>query len=842
MKLRCNNSLFFHKTAFSRKKFGIQRKVIYFIFSLFFLAGLTLFSNKNFLRPIYATAVSHYEYVFTDGAAYVYDMDNNHALVKTINLPTSGVRGAIVHADSGMLYVSYGGLSTSTGNGSLLKYNLITDQLVWNIHYTHPVDTVSVTPDGNTLYLAGGEGTTTGLWFIINASSGQETGNIATPGSGPHNTIVSPDGAKIYMGDASSNYMYVGDTATNTVTKQIGPLNSGAGRPFTINGTQSLIFTTGTTYLGFQVSDINTGQLLYTVPIPRPNPSFNGVHSHGVSLSPDENELYVVDGPNGYVHVFDVSQLPYAAPVLVADIPVTAFSGNESPCPFDCNREGWLQHSMDGRFVYVGDAGDVISTATKQVVAHLTPLQNTRKMLEVDWQNGIPVAASQTKGIGYITIPKPTPSPTPTPVPGAILAQDTFQRADQSLWGTASDGQNWGADAATNSIFTITSNSGQVKNTGTTTYSGVLGPNISDAEVLFTGSLSSYANSNLGSIIRWTDNNNWYKAYIDGGNLVVQKKVNGTATTLKTAAFTATGGTNYSLRFQAIGSVLSAKVWQTGQIEPGTWLVTTADTSLTSGRSGLRMLTQGGTATYTSFTVTSMNTTAPTATSTPTPSSDPTVTPTITATPTATPTPTSTPIPTATPTPMPNPGTIAVDTFQRANQTFWGTASDGQHWGSDAATNSVFSIVNNTGQVKNTSSTYSSILGTSAINAEVFFTGSMSSYTNANLGAVLRWTDNNNWYKIHLDGSSLVLQKKIAGTVTTLSSTPYTAAAGINYSIHFQVIGSTLHAKAWVTGQSEPANWMITGNDTSLQSGFCGLRTLPQTGTATYTSFSANSL
>ncbi|HSW88744.1 MAG TPA: hypothetical protein VLG12_06300 [Candidatus Saccharimonadales bacterium] len=832
------------ESRFLKKKFSLRKKICFSIFFLFFLlSGLILSSNKNILRPIYAETVSHYEYVFPDGAIYVYDMDNNHALVKTINVPTSGVRGAIVHANSGMLYISYGGLSTSTGNGSLLKYNLITDQIVWNVHYTHPVDTVSVTPDGNTLYLAGGEGTTTGFWFIIDANTGQETGNISTPGSGPHNTIVSPDGVHIYMGDAGSNYMYMGDTATNTVTKQIGPLNSGAGRPFTINGTQSLIFTTGTTYLGFQVSDINTGQVLFTVPIPRPNPGFNGVHSHGISLSPDENEVYVVDGPNAYVHVFDVSQLPYAAPTLLADIPVTAFSGNESPCPFDCNREGWLQHSMDGRFVYVGDSGDVISTATRQVITHLNPLQNTRKMLEVDWQNGVPVAASQTKGIGYVTTPKPTPTPTPTPVPGAIFAQDTFQRADQSFWGVASDGQSWGADT-NNSIFSITSNTGQVKNTGTTTYSGVLGPSVSDAEILFTGSLSSYSNSNLGSIIRWTDNNNWYKAYIDGGNLVLQKKVNGTATTLKTAAFSATGGINYSLRFQVVGSVLSAKVWQTGQTEPGTWALTTTDTSLSSGRSGVRMLTQTGTATYTSFTAISINTVTPTVTPTPTISSGPTATPTITSTPTptATPIPTSTPVPTATLTPTPNPGTIAADTFQRANQTFWGTASDGQHWGSDAASNAVFSIVNNTGQVKNTSNTYTGILGTSATNAEVFFSGSMSSYTNANLGAVLRWVDNNNWYKVHLDGSSVVLQKKINGTVTTLGSTSFTATAGVNYSVHFQVIGTTLHAKVWITGQSEPTNWMVSATDTALQSGFCGLRTIPQTGTTTYTSFSAIAL
>src|SRR5438105_1446043 len=39
----------------------------------------------------------------------------------------------------------------------------------------------------------------------------------------------------------------------------------------------------------------------------------------------------------------------------------------------------------------------------------------------------------------------PTPSPLPTGV--NILAQDTFQRANQTFWGVASDGRTWEGDA-----------------------------------------------------------------------------------------------------------------------------------------------------------------------------------------------------------------------------------------------------------------------------------------------------------------------------------------------------------------------------------------------------------
>jgi hypothetical protein len=200
----------------------------------------------------------------------------------------------------------------------------------------------------------------------------------------------------------------VADTATNGVIKKIGPLLAGGVRPFTINGSETLAFTTATGFLGFQVSSITTGQVLYTVPITggfpyapgQPGPSSP---SHGISLSPDEKELWVMDQPNGYVHVFDVSGLPSSPPRQVANIKLTrSMTRSQAGCTYDCLREGWLQHSRDGRFVFVGDSGDVIDTATRQSVANLEPLYNSRVFLEIDWSNGVPVATTSRSGLGYV--------------------------------------------------------------------------------------------------------------------------------------------------------------------------------------------------------------------------------------------------------------------------------------------------------------------------------------------------------------------------------------------------------------------------------------------------------
>src|SRR5215831_9717050 len=289
--------------------------------------------------PAEAGQVHHYEYVFPDNSIYVYDMDNRGVLVKHISVPTSaGVRGAAASAVTGMLYISYG--SNRGSGGSVLKYNLMTDEVVWAKHYPFGVDSMSLSPDGNTIYMPTGELASGGIWKVIDAHSGSVTESIDSGGIGPHNTVVSPDGSRVYLGPRRTNYVVVASTRTNQVIRKIGPVGGAGGiRPFTINGGQSLAFITLSGFLGFQVGDIGTGKILYTVGaqgFPRSGKAAS-VPSHGISLSPDEKEVYLIDSISNYVHVFDVTGLPRSAPRQVADIRLlgTLFH-NESPCASNC--------------------------------------------------------------------------------------------------------------------------------------------------------------------------------------------------------------------------------------------------------------------------------------------------------------------------------------------------------------------------------------------------------------------------------------------------------------------------------------------------------------------------
>jgi hypothetical protein len=52
---------------------------------------------------------------------------------------------------------------------------------------------------------------------------------------------------------------------------------------------------------------------------------------------------------------------------------------------------GSLTQSADGRFLYVGDSGDVVDARTRTEVTNLEALQHASVVLQVDWVDGRPV-------------------------------------------------------------------------------------------------------------------------------------------------------------------------------------------------------------------------------------------------------------------------------------------------------------------------------------------------------------------------------------------------------------------------------------------------------------------
>lgn len=267
-----------------------------------------------------ASNLQRYLYVFRLSAVDVYDIDNDHKQVRSIRLPAGIERiwGAVAHAESRRLYISYHGRDAQRRfETGMLAYDLVTEEIVWKKLYEPFVDSPAVTPDGKTLYLSSGEATDRGdFWFVLDAENGAVKDKIYVH-QGTHNTIVGLSGERVYMGSVRYPYLAIADTATNEVVQEVGPFSAGI-RPFTVNGKETLAFVNINQHLGFEVGDIATGEVLYTIGVPGyPEAKWKNelhVQSHGVALSPDETEVWVVDGFNKSLHIFDVTGLPDRAP------------------------------------------------------------------------------------------------------------------------------------------------------------------------------------------------------------------------------------------------------------------------------------------------------------------------------------------------------------------------------------------------------------------------------------------------------------------------------------------------------------------------------------------------
>lgn len=348
--------------------------------------------------------VQHLEYVFNDGPVSVYDIDHGFRLIESVTLPGTdrGVRGVEVSPATHMMFVSYGGDGGGNGNGSVLAYDLVARRVVWSVNLKTGIDSGAVSKDGKLLYMPDGEQSSNGNWYILDTANGKVVGKIGTAGEGPHDDVMSADGKILQLGDRNYSRLTLYNTATGRIQGQLGPLVGGV-RPNTIDGSDSVSFTTATGFDGFQVASIVRpgGPVLYTQ-------SFGGCSgpfstcSHGVSLSPDNRQLYVIDTVHKQVQVWDVHGVATGiAPVHVVNVPVDGLSGEEEGCAYDCSRDGWLQHTLDGRYVLAGDTGDVIETATRRVAARIPNLLNSRKFVEIDWSRGRPIASSGRQGVGY---------------------------------------------------------------------------------------------------------------------------------------------------------------------------------------------------------------------------------------------------------------------------------------------------------------------------------------------------------------------------------------------------------------------------------------------------------
>jgi DNA-binding beta-propeller fold protein YncE len=281
----------------------------------------------------------------------------------------------------------------------MLRYDLVTGQTLFNVKYSHGVDQPAVC--GDVVYIPTGSAAKNRIWHETSADTGQELSATLSGGYAPHNTIC--HNGHVYMGgeedpgvNTASPYFH----ATGFAQAAMGPGPTHGVRPFTVNANDTRAWVTWSNYRGFSVLDTQNGMNVSNTSFgPVPTGTKVDAWSHGISLSPDGSEVYVLDRASQSVRVYTSADTP----ALLATVKLAhPMKGKELECSNGCQVEGWVLHSFDGRYVWVGDSGDIIDTQSRAVTGYLSELRNSKHgMLEVDWANGVPVATTTHFGVGH---------------------------------------------------------------------------------------------------------------------------------------------------------------------------------------------------------------------------------------------------------------------------------------------------------------------------------------------------------------------------------------------------------------------------------------------------------
>jgi DNA-binding beta-propeller fold protein YncE len=311
----------------------------------------------------------------------VLDAKNNYNFVKRIpvfDVPASQnpeqIAGVTASPVTQMIYVA--------ARGRLAAVDLTTDKKVWeNAYDGQCCERPQISPDGSFMYVGSD---LKDFWYVVNP----KTGELITKASAPlspnaHNLNLSPDGKFAFM-SPNGKIMSIADTSTHKTVKTI-PFNDNI-RVFVLNHDASLIYTNQNNFLGFQIADVKSGKVLHTVEVqgypwrerwtatPRPRIP-HGCPSHGIALTNDEKEVWLADGMNDYIHIFDNTVMP---PKQIASIKTTAG-------PY------WITVGLDGNLAYVS-SGDIIDMKSRKIVGQIKDeygrTMYSEKLLDMLFTNG----------------------------------------------------------------------------------------------------------------------------------------------------------------------------------------------------------------------------------------------------------------------------------------------------------------------------------------------------------------------------------------------------------------------------------------------------------------------
>ncbi len=309
----------------------------------------------------------------------IFDIDNGHKFVRRIDIPIfkEGLRGFAGSLQTHRVYYS-------TTNRRLGAFDLETEKIVWEKTYAGGCDRSSSTMDGKKIYVP------TGWWYagedsgflVVDAENGELIKRIPV-GPQAHNSIVSLDGRRVYLG--TRTMLTIFDTSTDRMIRQIKDVGERGVFPYTLDSRNRIGYVCLGNHVGFDVVNLETGKILHRV--------FAGDQriphrTHGAALTPDETELWISDQEGRKLFIFDATKMP---PEPKGHVELSQ------------GGHGWVTFSLDGKYAW-SHTPDIFDVETKKLVATLkdengTPVSGS-KYIEIHFRDGKVVKMGNEFGLG----------------------------------------------------------------------------------------------------------------------------------------------------------------------------------------------------------------------------------------------------------------------------------------------------------------------------------------------------------------------------------------------------------------------------------------------------------
>ncbi len=353
------------------------------LFTAVLLSSVLAFGQSGTKRYLYmSTPDGAQQEGRAEGAGIlVFDIDDGHKLARRIDIPIfeEGLRGFAGNLKTHSVYYS----STNRRVGA---FDLETEKVVWEKTYDGGADRSSITMDGKKIYVP------TGWWYsgadsgflVVNGDTGELIKRIHV-GPQAHNSIVSLDGKRVYLG--TRTMLSIFDTATDQMIRQIPDVGERGIFPYTLDSQQKIGYVCLGNHVGFDVVDLEKGKALHRVFVEE-NGEKIPHRTHGAGLTPDETELWISDQRGEKLFIFDATKMP---PTPKGHVELSQ------------GGHGWVTFSLDGKYAW-SHAPDVFDVKTKKLVATLKdergkPVSGS-KFLEVHFRDGKVVEMGNEFGLG----------------------------------------------------------------------------------------------------------------------------------------------------------------------------------------------------------------------------------------------------------------------------------------------------------------------------------------------------------------------------------------------------------------------------------------------------------